>query len=200
MAYPFPFVAGNILTAAELNALETATATPGLGFTSGSYYSLTVGASSDSTPTNQVCNYSPFFVSASRAFDRIGIVTGAGGAGTNNIRLGIYNNDTATGKPSTVKLDAGTVAANAASTLFTITISQTLASGWYWLAFCHQGGGGTRVTPNSSFQWGSTPTQLSATYRNPTFGFTQAGVTGAFATAVPVRTENAIPMPFLRAT
>ena len=200
MAYPFPFVAGNILTAAELNALETATATPGLGFTSGSYYSLTIGAGSDGTQTESLCRYSPFFVSAQRAFDRIGIVTGAGGAGTNNIRLGIYNNDTATGKPSTVKLDAGTVAANAASTLFTITISQTLASGWYWLAFCAQGGGGTRVFPNSAFNWGSTPTQLTTNYRNPTSGFTQAGVAGAFATAVPVRTDALIPMPFLRAT
>ena len=200
MAYPFPFVAGNILTAAELNALETTLGAPPLGFTSGQYYSLTVGASFDTTPTNQVCFYSPFFVAAERAFDRIAIVTGPGGAGSNTVRLGIYNNDTATGKPSTVKLDAGTVAANAASTLYTITISQTLASGWYWLAFCHQGGGGTRVAPHSSFQWGSTPAQLSATYRNPTFGFTQAGVAGAFATAVPVRTENPIPMPFLRAT
>ena len=200
MAYPFPFVAGNILTAAELNALETTLGAPALGFTSGQYYSLSIGAGSDSTQTESLCRYTPFFVSASRAFDRIAIVTGAGGAGTNNIRLGIYNNDTATGKPSTVKLDAGTVAANAASTLFQITISQTLASGWYWLAFCAQGGGGTRVFPNSSYQWGSIPAQLSATYRNPMFGFTQAGVAGAFATAVPVRSDVLMPMPFFRAT
>ena len=195
MAYPFPFVAGNILTAAELNALETL-GSPGLGFASGSYYGTNYGNASTGTQTDQLCRYSAFFVGTERAFDRIATYS-AGGAGTNNIRLGIYNNTN--GKPSTVKLDAGTVAVNAVG-VFTITISQTLASGWYWLAFCPQGGGGTRTFGNATPIWGSQPYELTGTFAGQNVGFTQAGVAGAFATAVPVATATNMPFPALRAT
>ena len=199
MAYPFPFVAGNILTAAELNALETATATPGLGFTSGAYYGVTYASSADTTMVNQTVYWVPFFVGSSRAFDRIAVRTSAAGAGSNTLRLGIYNNTD--GKPSTVVLDAGTVACTAANTTYEITISQTLAAGWYWLACCQQSGAGTRAFRQvQQIVYGYAPFQLSATLVEPMTSFTQAGVAGAFATAVPVRTENPIPMPFLRAT
>jgi hypothetical protein len=53
---------------------------------------------------------------------------------TGTIRLGIYNHDASTGKPSTVALDAGTVSTTAINTVYQITINQTLAAGWYWLA------------------------------------------------------------------
>ena len=198
MVYPFPFVPGNILTAAELNALQTAIATPSLGMSSGSYFNLNAGNAATGTQTNQLCHYSPFFVPAQRAFDRIATYSFAG-AGTNNIRLGIYNNDTTTGKPSTVNLDAGTVAVTAVG-LFTITISKTLAAGWYWLAFCPQGGGGTRTFGSGQNIWGSYPYDKDATLNSNIYGFTQAGVAGAFATAVPVATTGIMPFPALRAT
>jgi hypothetical protein len=198
MVYPFPFVPGNILTAAELNALETATAPPSLGFTSGEYYSNSRSAASASVPTNQLCRFSSLFIPSAHAFDRIAIYS-SGGAGTNNIRMGVYNNDRATGQPSTVLLDAGTVAVSAVG-VFQITISQTLAAGWYWVAFCPQGGGGTRTFLSADAFFGTQPYQQNAIFNAQNKGYTEAGVAGAFATAVPVATSNIMPMPALRAT
>ena len=199
MAYPFPFVAGNILTAAELNALETAIATPSLGFTSGSFYSCNFISSSNGVMTTNTVYWVPFFVGTSRAFDRIAVRTDTAGAGSNTLRLGIYNNTD--GKPSTVVLDAGTVACTAVSTTYSITISQTLSAGWYWLAMCQQSGAGTRsfqrvsqgIYGNSSFQENSGLTESAVS-------FTQTGVSGAFATAVPVVTNSSVFRAFLRAT
>jgi hypothetical protein len=199
MAYPFPFVAGNILTAAELNALETALAPPALGFTSQAYYSCDYISSSSGVMTSQLVGWVPFYVGTSTAFDRIAIRTSTAGAGSNTIRLGIYNNTNA--KPSTVVLDAGTVACTAASTTYTITISQTLAAGWYWLASCWQSGAGTQTfTRVSANMYGSSPFQDSSTLNGQMVSFTQASVSGAFATAVPVVTASSVHRTFLRAT
>ena len=199
MAYPFPFVAGNILTAAELNALETTLGSPGLGFTSGAYYSCDFISSSTGVMTSQRVTWVPFFVGTSRAFDRIAIRTGAGGAGSNTIRLGIYNNTN--GQPSTVNLDAGTVACTAINTTYTITINQTLSAGWYWLACCWQSGAGTQTFQRvSQNMYGSSPFQESSTLNGQMVSFDQSTVSGAFATAVPVVTASSVFRTFLRAT
>lgn len=199
MAYPFPFVAGNILTAAELNALETTLGAPGLGFTSGAYYGCMYSSTSTTTMVNQTVYWVPIFVGTSRAFDRIAVRTDAAGAGSNTLRLGIYNNTD--GKPSTVVLDAGTVACTAANTTYEITISQTLNAGWYWLACCQQSGAGTRsFTQVQQIVYGPIPFQQNATLTGNMTSFTQAGVAGAFATAVPVVTSGAVFRTFLRAT
>lgn len=199
MAYPFPFVAGNILTAAELNALETATAVPSLGFTSGSYYSCDYRSAANGVMVTGTVYWVPIFVGSSRAFDRIAVRTDSLGAGSNTLRLGIYNNSD--GKPSTVNLDAGTVVCSAVSTTYEITINQTLAAGWYWLACCQQSGAGTRSFQRvSQLNYGPSPFQQNATLTAIMTSFTQTGVTGAFATAVPVVTSNQVFTTFLRAT
>jgi hypothetical protein len=90
--------------------------------------------------------------------------TGGSWSGTGTVRLGIYNHDNSTGKPTTVLLDAGTVSANAASTNFQITINQTLDAGWYWLA--------VNVT--------SSPTTLNIVYVLPS-NLNNAASLGGFA-------------------
>jgi len=102
------------------------------------------------------------------------------------VRLGIYNNNAATGKPSTVVLDAGTVATTAASTIYQITISQSLNAGTYWLAFNMQTAaaapsfGGVITTTASSLGYLASTT--GAVY--PDAGiWIESSITGAFATA-----------------
>lgn len=78
-------------------------------------------------------HYVPIFLTGN-SFDRISIRTASSFAGTAVIRLGLYNANTTTGKPSTVYLDAGTVTATVTSTVYEITITSTPPAGWYFLA------------------------------------------------------------------
>jgi hypothetical protein len=164
------------------------------GFESGSRYQ----AASDSnngtqSPTEDVTSFQPFFVPVETTFSTIGCQTGSGHSGaTSTVRLGIYNNST--NRPSTVLLDAGTVAANAASTIYTITVNQTLQPGWYWLAFNMQAATGSpsfaHTTPLPS--WGYMRTNGS---QNRLIARNETGITGAFATAGTLNTGQVITVP-----
>lgn len=128
---------------------------------------------------NQV-QYVPVYLPAA-TYDRIAIRSGASHSGTSTVRLGLYNAGS-DGKPSTVVFDAGTVAVNAASTNFEITINQTISAGYYYLAGVNQSANNTFIAYGS----GDSPpsvrigTGLNANYFT---GFHQTGVSGAFATA-----------------
>jgi hypothetical protein len=102
-------------------------------YVTGRYYSTPYFSTSSSTIGINTTKYLQFYVSETTTFDRISIVTSSIFTGTSVIRLGIYANSSGT-LPSTVLLDAGTVSANEASTIFEATISQSLSKGWYWLA------------------------------------------------------------------
>lgn len=93
---------------------------------------VTPGSTTTGAMTQGTLRAVPFVVAKTRTFDRIGMeVTTTGEAGS-KVRLGIYY-DTGTGAPDTLLLDAGTVDGTSV-TYNTITISQTLFSGVYWLA------------------------------------------------------------------
>lgn len=104
------------------------------GFASGTYYGFNGGQQgSVNTTSYTTANrgyYVPFFLSTSVTFDRIAIRTGTTFSGSGVIRLGVYNNSN--GKPSSLVFDAGTVSPTANSTIYAITINQTLNAGWYW--------------------------------------------------------------------
>jgi hypothetical protein len=159
------------------------------GLASGTYYttSSNTNTSASTSSTTGTVSYLPFLVERTTTFDRIACRTGSTVTGTSTVRLGIYNNSNK--KPTTVLLDAGTVAANATSTIFSITINQTLNPGWYWLAHVVNSTTGTYsfVQVVDALPFGQMP--LSATF---TFqpNYTQTGVTGAFATASPTATGN----------
>ena len=152
------------------------------GLTAGLYYSAMRTAGNVVTATYQTTYYTPISFSQSQTFDRIAITT-TSYSGTGAVRLGIYNNDSTTGKPTTVLLDAGTVATTATATTYEITISETL-NGTYWLAMCVQT---APATPN--FFGMATPLGLgyqvstSGTNASQAGTWTQTGVSGAFATA-----------------
>jgi hypothetical protein len=144
------------------------------------------------TVTEDVTYYTPIFLPTC-TLDRISIRTGATSpAGVNTTRLGIYRSG-ADFRPSTVLLDAGTVDPNAANTNFEITISQAVTKGLYYLAFNRQASGATPPNFNrvddgtgAGMPFASS-IQTSAIWAT---GFSQTGVTGAFATAGTLAIEN----------
>lgn len=165
------------------------------------YRTPSVGGSGSFTITHQLLYFMPFFVETTTTFDRIGIQSGLS-AGTGTVRLGIYN-DSGAGVPSTVLLDAGTVSATSpAGTTFTITISQTLNPGFYWLAFCQQG-----TSPGTPSYTGSSSTNLNLLMPSSTTAsdgvvpaaYTNSGITGAFTTATTLSVSTRTPFVYLRA-
>jgi len=154
------------------------------GLASGTYYT---GASTSSTLsaltlTLNTVSYLPFLVEKTTTFDRIACRTGstvASPGGT--IRLGIYNNSNK--RPSTVVLDAGTVAFSAISTIYAITIDQTLTPGWYWLAAVMQSSGGSTSFTTVGDVVPFNVISLTSTFNGLQPTWSQTGVTGAFDTA-----------------
>jgi hypothetical protein len=149
-------------TAATPNSVKTAYDTGAakfqfLPFRSGSYYlhSNTVDAQAATINTTY---YMPMYIPNAVTIDRLQILTRNVFSGTGVFRLGIYNDNG--GIPNTVLVDGGTVSATAASTLYTVTISQAVNAGWYWLALNMQ----TAAT-NSSI-YGTSASVISA---NPLF-------------------------------
>ena len=148
--------------------------------------------------TAQRTIYVPFYLGGTFTFDRIGVRTHSSFSGTASVRLGIYANSG--GAPSSVELDAGTVSATAASTFYTITISETLDAGWYWLA------ANTQTAASTNNFWG---TQFGldpalAGYANDgniqfqNFARQEDSVSGAFATAGTTAQNRNAPLIVLR--
>jgi hypothetical protein len=141
---------------------------------------------SNYTPLEDVTTYVPIYLPG-YALDRIGFRTSTNATNT-TWRLGIYNANS-NGEPSTVYLDAGTVVATATSTTYEITISSTPPAGYYFLAInCQVTTSGSReilaYAQDTGMQSapfaGASSLLTNSTYQS---GWTQSGVTGAFATA-----------------
>jgi hypothetical protein len=103
----------------------------------------------NTTPVHQRVYYTPILIDSTTSFDRLAFQSGSTFLGTATVRLGIFANSN--GNPATLILDAGTVSVTAASTVYEITISQSLDAGFYWLAFCQQG-----TAPSTSVYFGAT--------------------------------------------
>lgn len=80
----------------------------------------------------------PIYFPTTRAVDQIAINVSTAGTATHVARLGIYNASSSSGFPTTVKVDAGSVAIDSTG-VKTLTISTTL-TGLYWLAMTAQSG------------------------------------------------------------
>ena len=186
-------------TAATPNAVKIANDNAllmGLNWRSGSFYK-TIQGNNAISPTVNTTHYTPLVVPSNLSVDRIMILTQTF-TGTAVVRLGIYSNNNSA--PDQLILDAGTVSCSAASTVYSITINQALTAGVYWLAANMQ----TAATTNN-FQ-GASATQFqgllglsqnaNAYYYN--IGFTQSGVTGAFANATSLSITNALMTPMVR--
>ena len=182
-------VDGSAVTASLDYLVTQANAIGSSGLVSGTYYttSSNTGSTQATVTTTGTVSYLPFLVERTTTFDRIACRTSTTITGTSTVRLGIYNNSDK--RPTTVLLDAGTVSVNATSTVYSITINQTLNPGWYWLAHVVNSTTGTH-----SFLQVADAVPFGQTALSATFGlqpaYTQTGVTGAFATASPTATTN----------
>jgi hypothetical protein len=111
-------------------------------YISGHYVGTAVDGGSNQQPSQNVTIYTPVFIYGG-TYDRIGVRTGPNVTGTGQVRLGLYNVDATTGRPTTVVFDAGLLSTPNPNTNYEQTISQTLATGYYYLAFNMQSSVGT---------------------------------------------------------
>lgn len=162
----------------------TLQSTPSVPWYAGSYYSANGPRVGTNNPTTNGTYYLPIVIASTGTLDRIQINTGSSFSGTASVRLGMYNMSSTTGLPSTVLFDAGTVSCTAASTNYSITISQPVTPGIYYLAANMQ------TAPTTPRFFGVTrvyspalPMTGNTTSDSPVQNYTQGGVTGAFATA-----------------
>ena len=152
------------------------------------------------TVTHQRAYYSVIYIDQTTTIDRIAIRTSATFSGTGSVRLGIYNHDYSTGLPSTVLLDAGTVSATATSTVYEITISQSLNAGFYWVVMCQQGTAPTlgSYTANSAGTFNQYIQTYTTVGGNQNSGYIQSSVSGAFADATSLSLVASLPYVWLR--
>jgi hypothetical protein len=195
---------GTVLTAdsAEATGLKwvSPATTSTIPYRASSEYAPPVSAflSSLGTPTAESTFYMPIFLPSGTA-DRIS-TRSATISGSGTVRLGIYNAD-ANNLPSTVLLDAGTVTVNASNTTFSITISQSITAGLYYLAWNEQ------TAPATANYFGCTSASINTLFGcslnsigsvNINKGFRQDGVLGAFGTASITTQSNQYPIVYLR--
>lgn len=187
-----------------INMIDTLAALPEPSLSIPSTYYITTPYNSyaNITAIASRTNYIPIYINKSTSFDRIAVTTSSTFSGTAVVRLGIYANDTALGKPSTVILDAGTVSCTASSTVYQITISQTLSTGFYWLA-CN-----TQTAASSNIFIGNTASQGTSNVYMPfkgsptsnyQTGWREETITEAFTTASTLLGLGSTPVTFLRA-
>lgn len=169
-----------------------ATGSSGVAFStahySGRYYRLITNANPGTrTYGANVTRYVPILIPTDTTYDRIGIRTVGTFSGTASVRLGIYNDSN--GKPGTVKLDAGTISATAATSSYEITINQTLSAGIYWLAFNTITAATTNAyvginAPTNTVAFMANYASLQFVGENTNIGFTESiNVTSGYSTA-----------------
>ncbi len=150
---------------------------PTIKLLSGYYYS-SLGAAGSAAVVQNTLTLSPFVVPTSTAFDRIGVNV-ATGAGSTTVRLGVYADSN--GIPGALVFDAGTIDSSGTG-IKTLTISQTLAAGRYWLAAVAQGGSPTLNTLTGVGLPTGDPNLSSNAGSGHCIAYTMTGVTGALPT------------------
>jgi hypothetical protein len=169
---------------------------------SGYYYSTTSSLSTSSTLGVGTLRLAPWFVPNACRISRIGAEVTSGGDSGSKLRLCLYA-DSGAGLPSTLLLDAGTIAGDSA-TVQEITINQQLSAGLYWIGASVQVVTVTQPTVRTGTIacWTSPWLGTSA----PGAGTISAGVTyGSVTAAAPgvlapgsISTAGAVPRIFVK--
>ena len=138
---------------------------------------------------NNFLNLLPLFILETITIDRIGAECFTAVA-SSTFRLGIYNSDS-NGVPSSLLLDAGTIDTSTTGAK-SITISQILNPGLYYLAGAQQGGASSATMRAYHNVIGNhspvASTSMSTT--NYQTGFNQDSVTGAFPSTYTANNPN----------
>jgi hypothetical protein len=179
------------------------------GYVSGNYYhcnSLQVTGTSSGL-TNGTVRVTPWVVTASITVTRLFAEFTAAGDAASVFRIGIWNHDAATGKPSTLVLDAGsistgtgnagTVATGGTPGVYEVTVSQVLSPGLYWVGGVVQGVTTTQPTMRTTngnvitmfFPLGASLPAAGNTQQ----GWALNGVTGALGSLASAANSGASP-------
>jgi len=184
-AIPVAFVSGSGTFSSEATLSIEFSRTGDIGLSgvlpmTSTYYYTSPASNSSVVAALNTAYFLPLVVPSQTTFDRIAVRTSGTFSGSGVARLGIYNDTN--GQPSTVVLNAGTVAPVAAGAGYEITINQMLAAGIYWLAFVSQTNASVNNYRTSTTAYFQTPA-ASTTGNAQSVGWTQTGVSGAFTTA-----------------
>jgi hypothetical protein len=166
-------------------------------WTSGSYYKPPIQSGAIANAGANLMYLTPIYIPNSITLTSLTTYCTAYTSGTPSVRMGIYND--VNGKPSGAPIvDAGTVTVNATGA-FTITISQAVTAGRYWLALAIQTatftvsfhGGNGIGTPT----WTTRSNGIGAGYSQNIVAYSQSGVSGALPTIGTLNTTNAAAWP-----
>ncbi len=102
------------------------------------YNAQLFGSTTTAAPTASELRLVPLYVPGPRAIDRIGCNVTTAGTGGHVARLGVYNSSPTTGLPTTVLVDAGTVAVDTTG-VKEVAVSGTL-HGLHWICLTAQSG------------------------------------------------------------
>ncbi len=102
------------------------------------YTAQILGATGTVAPIASELRLLPLYVPGARTIDRVGCNVSTAGTGGHVARLGIYNSDPATGLPTTVLVDAGTVLVDTTG-LKEVAVTATL-HGLHWLGLTAHSG------------------------------------------------------------
>jgi hypothetical protein len=129
------------------------------------------------TTNRFICHpiFIPNTITALALIVRVNTLTTSGVA-----RMGIYNSGS-NGEPSSLLLDAGTISYTTSNTNYSITINQSLTSGWYWVGIVVQSGSSVWDGYENGVNNGAISTQraFSVSSGNAVIGYYRDSVTGA---------------------
>jgi hypothetical protein len=154
------------------------------------------------TPQAAVLNrlvLTPVFLDRSITVTALGLLTGTVTV-SGTVRLGIYSSDS-DGMPSTLVIDAGTVAFSANTTAYSITgLSQAIGPGIFWLGFAMQSGTSSFTAASAINGSGFFCTQRTDSIRlSFVVQLYKNSVTGAFPTSLTVDGEDsAVPIAWMK--
>lgn len=142
--------------------------------------------------------YVPMMVYGATTMTGFSIQVNTGGSAGAVIRAGLYRGDGTAGRPGTLAVDAGTLAATTNGQVLAFTFAvQTLAPGLFWLAVVGQGAPATQPIVLRNNSLGNSPFVTDPTNAFTSgAGYSQAGVAGALGAATPGAAAASVPICF----
>ncbi len=139
------------------------------------YSSHVLGSAGTAAPAASELRLLPWYVPVARSIDRVGCNVSTAGTAAHVARLGVYNADPVSGLPTTVLVDAGTVAVDTTGQK-EVAVTATV-HGLHWLGLTAQSGTFTALTPTNLVYVAGAP----APHTTPANGLAYAAVDPASA-------------------
>ena len=172
---------------------------PTLGLVNNGYLTVPVTNLANAATAFNTQTFIPIYIPTTCIITQMGVVVTTTGVTASVCRFGLYDLDSYRRAPGTLYQDFGTVS-TIGTNFIAVNTYKLVRPGWYYLSQCEQGSGTAAVkrgfNSTAAIQGWAGPVISTTTAPViawlPTFGFTQTGVTGAFAvTPTPVEATGA---------